>query len=79
MSKELKNGLPLYLQRQPKGKNTEATAFWRAFVLTLLGFAIAIAVNYFFPQISRNVTIQDYTFGPLTLNRNRFYDSFSLR
>ncbi|MCB6993663.1 ABC transporter permease [bacterium 210820-DFI.6.37] len=42
-------------------------------ILTALGFGVAIAVNGLVPQISEDVTIQDYSFGSVTLDMNETY------
>ncbi|MBQ8935261.1 MAG: ABC transporter permease, partial [Oscillospiraceae bacterium] len=55
------------------GKKPSAKAFWGAFVLTLAGYAAAIAVNLLVPQISDGVVIKEYTFGSVTLNINSTY------
>lgn len=37
------------------------------------GFAAAILTNIFVPQVSPGVTLEDYTFGALTINMNNAY------
>ncbi|MPM11739.1 hypothetical protein SDC9_58090 [bioreactor metagenome] len=73
MNKEICNGPSLRRQGQPAREGVVGRAFWGAFVLTLLGFALAIAVNWFVPQISDGVKLKDYEIGPLTLTINSAY------
>lgn len=65
-------GASLQKQGRPL-KNVSDRAYFRAFLFTLLGFALAIVVNVWVPQVSDGVVFKDYTFGSVTLTINSTY------